>query len=71
MTVIDEFSLPGYYAYIESSNGRMDDKSYLRSLFFPPSAGGNCFSFWYNMYGEAIGSLRILVEVGVYILDET
>ncbi|KAK0068562.1 MAM and LDL-receptor class A domain-containing protein 2, partial [Biomphalaria pfeifferi] len=52
----------GYYMYIESSNRRLGERARLASQMFPAVSNQDyCFSFWYNMYGADIGSLKVLV----------
>ena len=47
--------------YIEASSPRTrGDKAWLTSEeFFRTSSSGRCIKFWYNMYGNSIGSLKI------------
>ena len=50
--------------YIETSSPRKPgDVARLVSQSFAPSAGGSCISFWYNMYGQTIDTLKVLVTV--------
>lgn len=55
--------ISGKYAFIEASFGDLGDSSNLTSLPLPPSTTENCLSFWYNMYGEHIGSLEVYLKV--------
>ncbi|XP_060597143.1 MAM and LDL-receptor class A domain-containing protein 1-like [Ruditapes philippinarum] len=48
----------GVYAYIESSFDQPGSLAYLTSPELP-SSGQACFSFWYNMHGQEIGSLKV------------
>ncbi|KAH9494980.1 hypothetical protein Btru_018316 [Bulinus truncatus] len=52
----------GYYMYIESSNRRQGERARFASQMFPAVSNQDyCFSFWYNMFGADIGSLKVLV----------
>lgn len=63
----------GYYLYMESSYPRVPgDKARLFSPVYvfnstPPVA---CFDFWYNMYGRAIGSLKVYIKEREQLLSE-
>ena len=49
--------------YIETSNPRQDgDRAILQSKLFLPSgdSGERCLQFYYHMYGEHIGELKVL-----------
>ena len=50
--------------FIETSSPRKPgDVARLVSQSFAPTAGGRCISFWYNMYGQTIDTLKVLVLV--------
>jgi len=54
----------GYYIYLETSwPARHGYTSTLSSGWYEPSES-RCLTFWYNMYGHSVGSLR------VYITDD-
>lgn len=57
----DHTSGTGQYIYIETSYPRRrGNRAILDSITMPPtSTQGNCFSFWYYMFGPSIGSLNI------------
>lgn len=51
----------GKYLYVESSTPRRPgDVAVLQSAMFQPMSRV-CFSFWYQMYGSNIGTLRVLL----------
>ncbi|KAJ7331585.1 Meprin A subunit beta [Desmophyllum pertusum] len=53
----------GFFMYIETSNPRQDgDRAILQSKLFLPSgdSGERCLQFYYHMYGEHIGELKVL-----------
>ncbi|CAH3118157.1 unnamed protein product [Pocillopora meandrina] len=53
----------GYYMYIETSYPRKQgDKARLISPTYPAVKGGQCFQFWYHMYGQDIGTLNVYVK---------
>ena len=56
----------GKYMFIETSTPRRQgDKARLYSeRFTPTSLVGSCIKFWYHMYGNAIGTLNVLVKTG-------
>ena len=48
----------GNYLFIETSSPRRPgDKAWLVSDYFNKSV--SCFTFWYHMYGNSIGTLNI------------
>ena len=48
--------------FIESSPPRTPgDKAILQSASFQPTVG-NCFQFYYNMYGNGVGLLQVFVQ---------
>lgn len=53
--------LPGYYAFIESSQPRhRGDKAWLLSESLSLTGHSvHCFSFWYHMYGVSVGTLNV------------
>ena len=55
------FILPGYYAFIESSQPRhRGDKAWLLSESLSLTGHSvHCFSFWYHMYGVSVGTLNV------------
>eukprot|EP00794_Sanderia_malayensis_P017044 gene17044-18759_t len=53
----------GYYAYIEASSPRKrGDKARIQKQYTGLSAGGNCLSFWYHMFGQHTGRLNVYVR---------
>uniref|UniRef100_A0A3Q3FG89 MAM domain-containing protein n=1 Tax=Labrus bergylta TaxID=56723 RepID=A0A3Q3FG89_9LABR len=54
-----------HYLYVDSSVGEWGDMSFVVSDVFSPTTRGHCLSFWYHMYGNHVGTLR------VYINDNT
>ena len=49
--------------YIETSSPRKQgDKARLFSPTYPAVKGGQCFQFWYHMYGQDIGTLNVYVK---------
>ncbi|KAK7098915.1 hypothetical protein V1264_003130 [Littorina saxatilis] len=51
----------GYYAYVETSTGRLNNKARLLSPSVQKPAT-TCFSFWYNMYGAHVNTLNFYVS---------
>ncbi|CAL1289274.1 unnamed protein product [Larinioides sclopetarius] len=50
----------GYYLYSENSNGVYSSTAQIESPNLPMNyPEGSCFSFWYHMYGQHIGTLSI------------
>ncbi|KAL8608892.1 hypothetical protein ACOMHN_065230 [Nucella lapillus] len=47
----------GHYMYIEASSPRRAGQT--ARLWTPVMAGTGCVSFWYNMYGAGMGTLRV------------
>ncbi|XP_038573588.1 MAM and LDL-receptor class A domain-containing protein 1 [Micropterus salmoides] len=52
----------GYYMYVDSSVGEWGDMSFLISDVFQPSTRGLCLTFWYHMYGNHVGTLRVYIN---------
>ena len=51
--------------YIEASSPRRyKDNALLYSIYYPGSSKGNCFNFWYHMYGAHIGALNVYLNTG-------
>ena len=59
-------SFLGTYIYIETSglNRRLGEKARLESEIFQ-ATNGKCFSFWYHMYGQDIGTLKVYIKDAV------
>ncbi|XP_060901043.1 MAM and LDL-receptor class A domain-containing protein 1-like [Labrus mixtus] len=55
-------STNGHYLYVDSSVGEWGDMSFVVSDVFPPSTRGHCLSFWYHMYGNHVGTLRVYIN---------
>ncbi|XP_070701014.1 MAM and LDL-receptor class A domain-containing protein 1 [Pempheris klunzingeri] len=55
-------SAQGYYLYVDSSVGEWGDMSFLISDVFQPSSRGHCLTFWYHMYGNHVGTLRVYMN---------
>lgn len=50
--------------YIETSYPRKNgDKARLVSPSHAPVKGGQCFQFWYHMYGNSIGTLNVYIKI--------
>ncbi|KAF7393160.1 hypothetical protein HZH66_008993 [Vespula vulgaris] len=50
----------GYYLYIEASGRLVNDTARIISpLYNSVLTESGCFSFWYHMYGTAMGALRV------------
>uniref|UniRef100_A0A3B4A356 MAM domain-containing protein n=1 Tax=Periophthalmus magnuspinnatus TaxID=409849 RepID=A0A3B4A356_9GOBI len=59
---VDHTTNSSYYVYVDSSVGHWGDQSFLISEVFQPSARGHCITFWYHMYGERVGTLRLHIN---------
>lgn len=55
-------STHGYYLYVDSSVGEWGDMSFLISDVLQPSTRGYCLRFWYHMYGDHVGTLRVYIN---------
>ena len=63
-TCISFAAMNGYYLYMEATNQRPGDKADLVSKLLP--AGHQyCLQFALNMHGSTMGSLDIMIKVGV------
>ena len=55
----------GFYMYIETSSPRkLGDKARFVSPSYASVKGGQCFQFWYHMYGNDIGRLNVFIKIG-------
>ncbi|KAM9349890.1 apical endosomal glycoprotein [Symphorus nematophorus] len=52
----------GYYLYVDSSVGEWGSTSFLISDVFQPSTRGHCLTFWYHMYSDHVGTLRVYIN---------
>ena len=51
--------------YIETSYPRKQgDNARLISKSYTAVKGGQCFQFWYHMYGQDIGTLNVYIQTG-------
>lgn len=51
--------------YIETSYPRKQgDKARFISPTYNSVKGGQCFQFWYHMYGQDIGTLNVYIKKG-------
>lgn len=57
-------SATGMYMYVDASNGHQDDLAGLQTPTLHQSAASCQFTFWYHMYGSAIGQLSVSTLVG-------
>ncbi|XP_078144064.1 MAM and LDL-receptor class A domain-containing protein 1-like [Centroberyx gerrardi] len=55
-------SVQGYYLYVDSSVGQWGDLSFLISDVLQPATGGHCLKFWFHMYGNHIGTLKVYIN---------
>lgn len=47
--------------FIETSKPRqLGDEAVLQSKLYPPPTHGRCLQFYYHMYGEHMGTLKVL-----------
>ncbi|XP_037401783.1 MAM and LDL-receptor class A domain-containing protein 1 isoform X2 [Pygocentrus nattereri] len=52
----------GYYLYVDSTVGKQGDRALLLSEIFSPDSLGQCFTFWYHIYGHKIGTFNVYVN---------
>lgn len=51
----------GYFMYIETSTPRIKgDTAILQSKLYPRTTHGRCLQFYYHMYGEDMGTLKVI-----------
>uniref|UniRef100_A0A3Q3EFD0 MAM and LDL-receptor class A domain-containing protein 2-like n=2 Tax=Kryptolebias marmoratus TaxID=37003 RepID=A0A3Q3EFD0_KRYMA len=55
-------STHGHYVYVDSSVGEWGDESFLISDVIHPSSRGHCLTFWYHMYGNHVGTLKVYMN---------
>lgn len=52
----------GYYLYMDSSVGHWGYAAMILSEIFTPESRGHCFTFWYHMYGNSVGTLNLHIN---------
>ncbi|MCJ8731789.1 hypothetical protein PDJAM_G00203590 [Pangasius djambal] len=52
----------GYYLYVDTTVGHWGDRALLLSEIFPPDNWVQCFTFWYHMYGQNVGTLNLYIN---------
>ncbi|KAI5627922.1 MAM and LDL-receptor class A domain-containing protein 1 [Silurus asotus] len=52
----------GYYMYVDTTVGRWGDRALLLSEIFPPYNSRQCFTFWYHIYGQNVGTLNLYLN---------
>lgn len=52
----------GYYLYMDSSVGHWGEAAMMLSEIFTPDSRGHCFTFWYHLYGNNIGTLNLYIN---------
>lgn len=57
-----KYLFTGHYMYIESSFRNVNDTARLISPVFDQVEENVCLEFYYHMFGETIGSLRVYVK---------
>ena len=63
ITIILFYRFVGYFMYIETSSPRKSGEvAVLQSKLYPASTSGRCLQFYYNMYGEDMGSLTVKIS---------
>ncbi|KAK7944582.1 hypothetical protein WMY93_000310 [Mugilogobius chulae] len=55
-------SSSGHFVYVDSSVGQWGDQAFLISDVLQPSTRGHCITFWYHMYGDHVGTLRLHIN---------
>ena len=62
----------GHYIHFEASLGELDSTGIVYSGVVDWNESVNCLGFWYNMYGEDIGLLRVFTaSADNYTVDVT
>ncbi|XP_033751986.1 MAM and LDL-receptor class A domain-containing protein 1-like [Pecten maximus] len=55
----------GHYLYTEGTGHTPGNKAILNSPLLPPTTqGGNCFIFYYHMFGPTVGTLKVYTILG-------
>ncbi|XP_058250824.1 MAM and LDL-receptor class A domain-containing protein 1 [Hemibagrus wyckioides] len=52
----------GYYLYVDTTVGCWGDRALLLSEIFPPGNREQCFTFWYHIYGQNVGTLNLYIN---------
>uniref|UniRef100_A0AAX7UCA5 MAM domain-containing protein n=1 Tax=Astatotilapia calliptera TaxID=8154 RepID=A0AAX7UCA5_ASTCA len=55
-------STQGHYVYVDSFVGEWGVSSFLVSDVLQPSTRGHCLTFWYHMFGNHVGTLRVYIN---------
>ena len=59
----DSFVRTGTYKYIEATGPNLGEKAHLVSPLYTKVAGDCDVSFWYHMYGEHVGHLKVRIQI--------
>ncbi|XP_064647829.1 meprin A subunit beta-like [Lineus longissimus] len=57
-----DYSGKGYYLYTATTLRKPGDKAYLITPFLSPAPEGACLRFYYHMYGEDEGTLKVYAK---------
>ncbi|XP_065068435.1 uncharacterized protein LOC135693793 [Rhopilema esculentum] len=58
----DHTSHYGYYAYVEAGSIDHGKRAILKSPEFHANSGDKCLSFYYNMNGKKMGTLKVIIR---------
>lgn len=50
--------------YIEATGAKMNETAVIASPSYKAATLGHCFSFWYHMYGNDVGTLNVYQKFG-------
>ena len=50
--------------FIEATGSTPNEKAEIKSPTYSAATTGHCFSLWYHMYGDDVGSLNVFQETG-------
>ncbi|XP_053484115.1 MAM and LDL-receptor class A domain-containing protein 2 isoform X3 [Ictalurus furcatus] len=52
----------GYYLYVDTTVGHWGNRALLLSEIYPSNNRGQCFTFWYHIYGQNVGTLNLYIN---------
>lgn len=52
----------GYYLYVDTTVGHWGNRALLLSEIYPSDNRGQCFTFWYHIYGQNVGTLNLYIN---------
>ena len=55
-------SFPGHYIHVDTNKTFAGEKGRISKTYENLSPNGNCLYFWYHMWGQTMGILRVYIN---------